>query len=255
MTATRTAVVTGASSGIGKATARRLIADGWEVLLVARRADRLDQLSGELDQTPWLALDLIDDDAPVRVAAEVDKLWHGYLGLLVNNAGMGGPVRFGNPDGGWPAVQRTMSLNFDATVRLTERLLPALRRGAPATVVNMSSIAGRIATPGRSAYSASKFALIGWSDALRAEERDTRVHVGCVLPGFIDTEGIPQSELLARSSTRWLVSKPDRVARAVTDLVERRKANLAVPRPWSALVTANALAPGAVAALTRRLSA
>ena len=85
-----------------------------------------------------------------------------------------------------------MEVNFDAVVRLTEALLPLLRRSAPSAIVNVSSTAGRVARPGSGAYSASKFALAGWSDALAGEEAPNGVHVGLVLPGFITTEGFPQ---------------------------------------------------------------
>src|ERR1700681_1171750 len=96
-----------------------------------------------------------------------------------------------------------MGLNFDAPVRLTEALLPLLRSSAPSAIVNVASTASRVARAGTGAYSASKFALAGWSDALWAEERPHGVHVGLVLPGFISTEGFPQTELTERPWTRW----------------------------------------------------
>src|SRR5260370_41183459 len=99
-----------------------------------------------------------------------------------------------------------MEINFDARVRLTEALLDILRDSAPSAIVNVSSTAGRVARAGSGAYSASKFALAGWSDSLWAEERQHGVHVGLVLPGVISTEGFPQSELTAKPWTRWLVS-------------------------------------------------
>src|SRR6202030_1554309 len=99
-----------------------------------------------------------------------------------------------------------MAINFDAQVRLTETLLPMLRASAPSAIVNVSSTAGRVARGGSGAYSASKFALAGWSDSLWAEERAHGVHVGLVLPGFIATEGFPQEELVSKPFTRWIVS-------------------------------------------------
>ena len=110
-----------------------------------------------------------------------------------------------------------MELNFDAVVRLTEALLPMLRRSAPSAIVNVASTAGRISRPGAGAYSASKYALIGWSDSLYAEEREHGVHVGLVLPGFIATEGFPAEELNAKALTRWIVSTPDKAAEAIVD--------------------------------------
>ena len=103
-----------------------------------------------------------------------------------------------------------MELNFDAQVRVTEALLPLLRRSAPSAIVNVASTAGRVARGGTGSYSASKFALAGWTDALHLEEASNGVHVGLVLPGFVATEGFPQRELVGRMLTRWIVSTPDK---------------------------------------------
>jgi short-subunit dehydrogenase len=172
-------LVTGASSGIGEATARRLAREPHSSLvLVARRQERLRALTDELGGS-FLALDLLDDDAPQRIRDHVLE-HHGRLDLLVNNAGASWRARFA--DGGYENVQRTMAINFDAQVRLTEALLPMLRASAPSAVVNVASTAARVARAGTGAYSASKFALAGWSDALWAEELAHGVHVGLVLP-------------------------------------------------------------------------
>ncbi|HMS73308.1 MAG TPA: SDR family NAD(P)-dependent oxidoreductase, partial [Baekduia sp.] len=111
-----------------------------------------------------------------------------------NNAGRGGRGTFG--DTGYDKVAETMALNFDAQLRLTEALLPLLRTSAPSSIVNVASTAGRVSRAGAGAYSATKFALIGWSEALSYEEKPHGVHVGVVNPGFIATEGFPQQELI-----------------------------------------------------------
>jgi short-subunit dehydrogenase len=237
------ALVTGASSGIGEATARRLAREpGAQLLLVARREERLRALAAELPDATVLAVDLVDDDAPQRIAAAVEE--RGRLDLLVNNAGAGWRAFFA--DGGWENVQRHMALNFDAQVRLTEALLPILRRSAPSSIVNVASVAGRVSRARSGAYSASKFALIGWSEALHLEEREHGVHVGVVLPGFVATEGFPQQELRDRAITRWLVSTPDKVADAIVDAGPGGKPERYVPRPYRALPILRALAPGLV---------
>src|SRR4051794_8724138 len=99
-----------------------------------------------------------------------------------------------------------MEVNFDAVVRLTEALLPLLRASAPSAIVNVASTAGRVARAGSAAYSASKFALIGWRDGLLLEEAPDGVHVGLVTPGFIAAGGFPQQELVDTARTRWMVS-------------------------------------------------
>src|SRR3954451_5583755 len=234
------AVVTGASSGIGEVTARLLVRDhGMSVVLVARREERLRALAEELGAT-YLAVDLTAGDAPTQVADHVRER-HGRLDLLVNNAGASWRATFA--EGGYENVRRTMEINFDAVVRLTEALLPLLRDSAPSSIVNVSSTAGRVARGGTGAYSASKFALAGWSDSLYAEEKRHGVHVGIVLPGFIATEGFPQAELRAKALTRWAVSTVEEGAEAIVDAGLRGKAERYVPRYYAVAAALRVLAP------------
>lgn len=249
--------MTGASSGIGEATARRLAREPrCSIVLVGRREERLRALAASLDdrsvgngrvesgqRASWVAVDLVDERAPELIQQHVLER-HGRLDLLVNNAGAAWRARFA--DGGYENVRRTMEINFDAQLRLTEALLPLLRDSAPSAIVNVSSTAGRVARAGSGAYSASKFALAGWSDALWAEERPHRVHVGLVLPGFISTEGFPQSELTAKPWTRWLVSTPERAAEAIYQAGLGRRAERYVPRPYGIAAALRVLAPGLV---------
>lgn len=239
------ALVTGASSGIGEATARRLAREpGAELILVARREERLRALAESLPcKATWLAADLTGDDAPQRVRDHVAKR-HGRLTLLVNNAGAAWRGSFAEV--GHANVRRHMELNFDAAVRLTEALLPLLRDSAPSAIVNVASTAGRVSRARTGSYSASKFALIGWSDSLHHEERPHGVHVGLVLPGFIATEGFPATELRERALTRWLVSKPERVAEAIVDAGLRGKAERYVPRLYALPAILRILAPSLV---------
>lgn len=239
----RTALVTGTSSGIGEATARRLDRDGWRLILVARRADRLEALAGELRDAVPLPLDLTAADAPARAAEAAGE----RLELLVNNAGSSRRAAFA--DGGWENVREIMEVNFDAVLRLTEALLPALRAASPSAIVNVSSIAGRVGRAKSGAYSASKFALAGWTECLHAEERRHGVHVGLVLPGFVSTEGFPQAELTSSARTRWMVSTPEKVAGAIVRAAEG-KAEVAVPRAWGLLPRLRYTAPGLVRRFT-----
>ena len=242
------AVVTGASSGIGEAAARRLARDGAQLVLVARREERLRALADELGGATIVAVDLTDDDAPQRVKDAVESE-HGRLDLLVNNAGAAWRGSFAEI--GWEGVEKHMKLNFDATLRLTHALLPLLRRSAPSSIVNVASVAGRISRARSGAYSASKFALIGWSDGLHAEEKSNGIHVGMVLPGFVTTEGFPQRELMEKRLTRRIVSTPEKVADAIIAVGPGGKAERYVPRPYWVIAALRILAP----ALTRRGSA
>jgi len=240
------ALITGASSGIGEATAHRLAREpGMSLVLVARREERLRALASSLgeERVSFLAADLVEEDAPARIRAHVEER-HGRLDLLVNNAGSGWRARFA--DGGYENVRRTMAINFDAPVRLTEALLPLLRASAPSAIVNVASTAGRVARAGTGAYSASKFALAGWSDSLWAEERPHGVHVGLVLPGFIATEGFPQTELTEKRLTRWAVSTPEQGAEAIFQAGVGRRPERYVPRPYAVAAALRVLAPGLV---------
>ena len=249
----RTAVVTGASSGIGEATARRLDRDGWGVLIVARREDRLQALAAELAHASFVAADLTDPDAPRRIADAVKERFDGRLELLVNNAGTSKRARFGDEDGGYATVRRIMEVNFDAVVRLTEDLLPILRRSAPSSIVNVASVAGRVAYPRGGAYSASKFALAGWSEALQQEEAAHGVHVGLVLPGFIATEGFPQDDLTQSARTRWIVSRPEKVADAIVRAGPGGRHEVVVPRGYRVVPVLRAVVPALVRRVTGQL--
>ena len=239
-------LVTGASSGIGEATARRLAREpGSSLVLVARRQERLRAIADSLgpERTSWVAVDLVDQDAPAQIRAHVLER-HGRLDLLVNNAGASWRAQFA--DGGFENVRRTMALNFDAQVRLTEALIGLLRASAPSAIVNVASTAARVARAGTGAYSASKAALAAWSDSLWAEEHAHGVHVGLVLPGFIATEGFPQAELTTRPLTSWIVSTPEKAAEAIAQAGIGGRAERYVPRPYALASALRVLTPGLV---------
>jgi uncharacterized protein len=237
------ALVTGASTGIGEATAVRLAREpGTELVLVARREELLRRLAESLPcRATVLAVDLTAEDAPARVRGHLEAEHGGRLDLLVNNAGAAWRGSFA--ESGYANVHRHMELNFDAVVRLTEELLPLLRACAPSAIVNVASTAGRVSRANSGAYSASKFALIGWTDALHAEEAPHGVHVGMVLPGFIQTEGFPATELREKALTRWIVSKPEAVAEAIYEVGPGGKAERYVPRPYALAGIARIVSP------------
>ena len=184
-----TALVTGASSGIGAALARALAAHGVTVGLVARRKERLEEVLADCTPTAprsrlWAA-DLGDVERAERVALEAWETF-GHLDVLVNNAGI--PKRRHVTELTYDEVEEVMRVNFLSPARMTLALLPPMLERGAGSIVNVSSVAGRLGNPRESAYSASKFALCGWSEALNVDLWDTPIEVRLINPGAIDTE-------------------------------------------------------------------
>ena len=179
--AERIAVVTGASSGIGAATARGLARAGFQVVAGARRTDRLQALAEEVGATA-LALD-VTDPASVEAfrAAVADR--HGHADLLVNNAGLD-PVADGD-ERDWQAMLDTNVLGL---LRVTRAFLPLLRAAPHAHVVNLGSIAGFEVYPGGAGYTASKHAVRAITGTLRLELNGEPIRVTEVAPGMVETE-------------------------------------------------------------------
>lgn len=181
MSARRVAVVTGASAGIGAATARLLAADGWHVVLGARRVDRIDALAAELDGTA-IALDVTDR---ASVDAFVGAVEHCHL--LVNNAGgaLGVEPLAEAVDEKWISMFESNVLGL---MRMTRGLLPRLVASGDGHVVNVTSIAGLQGYPGGSGYNAAKFGAHGVTESLRHELLGQPVRVTEILPGLVETE-------------------------------------------------------------------
>lgn len=246
----RVAVVTGASSGIGAATARRLADEGWDVVLVARRRERLDALADDLGGATVVAVDLTDEGACAAVQAAVASEHGGRVDLLVNNAGARWPGTFAET--GVAGLREHLELNLFVVAELTHALLPALRRQHGA-VVTLSSVSGFISRAGTAGYSTAKAAVRAWSDTLALEE--PAIHVGLVVPGFIATEGFPQRQLVDNPRTRWLVSDVDAVASAIMRAGPGGQAQVHVPRPWALATAMRSLAPGVLPRLAALLGA
>lgn len=192
------ALVTGASSGMGKDFALRLIAEGYLVYATARRFDRLEAVRAAGGRT--LTMDVTDDDsmssAVERILAE-----QGRIDVLINNAGYG---QYGAlEDVPLAEGRRQMETNLFGAARLVQLCLPAMRAQGRGKIVNISSIGGKLASPMGGWYHASKFALEGYSDALRMEVAPFGIDVVVVQPGGTDSEWIPIAiEQLQRVSAR-----------------------------------------------------
>ena len=182
-------LVTGASSGIGASLARMLAKRGATVGLVARRKDRLDEVLADCrttspDSRVWTA-DLADVEGAERLALEAWDAF-GHLDVLVNNAGM--PKRRPVTEITADELDLTMRVNFFSPVRMAMVLLPKMLERGTGSIVNVSSLGGRLGIKHEAAYCASKFALCGWSESMVVDLWDAPVDVRLVLPGAIDTE-------------------------------------------------------------------
>jgi NADP-dependent 3-hydroxy acid dehydrogenase YdfG len=182
----KVAVVTGASSGIGEAAARLLVAEGVRVILVARRHQRIEALAAELGPDVLaIAADVAD---PAQVAAVFDHVRErfGGLDLLFNNAGLGVNASFEKSD---PADwTRMIDVNLYGVLHCTRAAIPLLRGRPGAMICSVSSVGGRYGTANWSVYSATKFAVVGFHDALRKELGEEGIRVSVIEPGAVRTE-------------------------------------------------------------------
>lgn len=242
------AVITGGSSGIGAAIARRLVRAGWRSILVARGAERLRAVAEEVG-AEYEVCDVGDRSSVDRMAASVQER-HPALGLLVCNAGIPGRSTFLELEP--ERIEELLRVNYLGSVWCVRALLPALETGRPSHVVNVVSVAGTVAIGRSGPYSASKHAQLAFSRALGVELAPRGIRVHTVNPGFVDTEGFPQSALLGHPLLRRIVTGADEVAEAVVRAVERDRSEIFVPRWYRAAAIAQALMPGTLSRLLAR---
>ncbi len=226
----RVVVITGASSGIGEALARKYASEGASLVLGARRLDRLEQLQTELSpaEVVVVAADVsLETDCKMLIETAVQHF--GTIDVLINNAGISMRAIFEEVD--LTVMRRLMDVNFWGTVYCTKFAMPYLL-ASKGSVVGIISIAGHIGLPGRSGYSASKFAVRGFLDTLRTENLKTGLHVLLVAPGFTASE-VRQSALNALGNAQGdsprdesKMMSAEAVADYVYDGVTRRKRSL-----------------------------
>jgi NAD(P)-dependent dehydrogenase (short-subunit alcohol dehydrogenase family) len=236
-------VVTGASSGIGRRAALDLASEGAAVCAVARREARLRALIAELpgSRHSCFVADVSDLEQVQALARHVETV-HGRCDVLVNNAGfsVGGAFQ---GEASLPDVERVLATNFFGTVYCTALLLPLLESSAPSVVVNVASMAGRLAYPASSAYVASKFAVVGWSESAAFDLKKRGVHLGLVEPGPIPTEGFPQDRLVGHPIMKHLLGSEEDVSQAIHDVIFKHKHERVVPRWYYLLQIPRLLAP------------
>ena len=237
-------IITGASSGIGEATARRLARAGAKLVISARRADRLEALARDLDPSGQRVLAVaadVTDEAGRRRLVDETLTRHGRIDALVNNAGYGtrGPIELVPV----ALIRRNFETNLFALIALTQLVVPHLRAGGSGRIINIGSVAGRIARPLSSVYDATKHALEAVTDGLRGELKPFGIEVVLIRPGFIRTEFVdaansasepvianagpyaPYFEGFRGNYRRWLswAGGPDDIARLVEKALAARR--------------------------------
>ena len=245
----RVAVVTGGSSGIGAALARRLAADGWRCVLLARGRERLERVARELGAEAEIC-DVGDRAQVDEVARRVGER-HAAIQLLVNNAGIaagGGFLEI-------PAekIETVTAVNYLGGVWCLRAFLPLLERAAPSDVVTVASVAGTVTPLTSGPYAASKHAQLAFSRSVASELAPRGIRVHSVNPGPVPTDGFPQDRTLAGRFSRRFVVSPDAVAVTILDAVARDRREVFVPQVLRVAGAAQALAPGTLSRVATRL--
>ena len=242
-------IITGASSGIGAAVARRLARDGMHLTLAARRLDRLEQVATDVVALGGEALivqtDVRNNDELQRmVQATLDK-W-GRIDVLLNNAGMGhGKILLrSKPE----RIRDEIHINLIAVIECAKVVLPVMLRQKSGHIINVASIAGLVATPGNSVYSASKFGVNGFSDALRRELRGSSISVSAFCPGFTPSEISPDLKAIAEGQPGAPhppgLMPVSYVADQIARLIHHPRRRVIIPPGWKFLVLVAYLFPG-----------
>jgi short-subunit dehydrogenase len=246
------AIVTGASSGIGSELAKALTQAGARVIATARRADRLQQLVDEGQAAHWLAGDITQAEFRAELLQFARDRFDGGLDILVNNAGAGviGPFAESTPE----ALRQIMELNFFAPTELIRAALPLLRAGHKPIIANVGSVLGHRAVPKKSEYCASKFALHGLSDALRAELAPQGIDVLLISPSTTATEffDVAQGD---KEKLPWLKvpgQSAATVARAAVKAIRRGRHEIILSPGGKLLVWFDRLCPPVVNRLVAR---
>lgn len=231
------ALVTGASSGIGRATARALAAEGFRVAVTARRRRRLEELAAEIaaagGEAAALPADLSRAEERAALVEAVRRRW-GRVDVLVNNAGFGhyGPTA----EVPWELAERMLAVNIEAVVHLTRLVLPEMLARNAGHIINVASVAGNLVVPPSVLYSATKAFVQAFSEGLYRELRGTGVRVSVVNPGPVRTEFARVSAGLSPEAPADIEQgiSPEAVAAVIAGLVRRPRKRAYVPWYWAA---------------------
>lgn len=241
-------VITGASSGIGEASARALGQAGAKVVLAARRLDKLEAVAKEIQAAGAEALPVVADlsqlsDIQNVVNQTLSKF--GRVDVLFNNAGFGRLDWLENLD---PVkdIEAQYAVNVLGVVQMTRQVLPIMIKQKAGHIINMASVAGWVGTPTYTIYASCKFAVRGFSEALRREVAPWGIRVSVLYPGGVATEFGAQAGIQRKTKTttpKWMVLTPEEVGRAVVGLIQRPRATVILPWPFRFTVWLNQAFP------------
>jgi short-subunit dehydrogenase len=244
-------IVTGASSGIGAAVGKQFALQGYRVVLAARRIERLESLADEIEAGGSQALAVQTDlfqyeDIQNLVAATISQ--YGQVDVLVNNAGFGRLKWLEQLD---PAkdIQAQLQINLTATILVAREVLPHMIERRSGHIINMASLGGFVATPTYTTYSASKFGVRGFTEALRREVGVYGIHVTGVYPGGVRTEFKEHTgtdRKTGRTTPASLRLEPEEVAQAILKVVKHPRRTVILPWQMRFVVWANSHFPGIV---------
>jgi short-subunit dehydrogenase len=246
-------VVTGASSGIGEATAREFGRQGARVVLAARRVNRLESLAKEINAM-GAGAETLGVEADLSKLEDIQTLIHqtltrfGRIDVLVNNAGFGRLDWLENLD---PVkdIEAQFAVNVLGVVQTTRQALPTMIRQRSGHIINMGSLAALVATPTYTIYAASKHAVHGFSEALRREVKPWGIDVSMIYPGGVKTEFGEHAGIKRKTKAttpRFLLLSAEDVGRAVVQLVRHPRAMQIIPWLWSVTALLNKLFPSFV---------
>jgi short-subunit dehydrogenase len=248
----RTVIVTGASSGIGEATARAFGQAGDRVVLTARRVDRLERVAAELPESLVVQADLTDPEAVDRIVGATLDRYHS-IDVLVNNAGIGQYdwIERLTPD----EIQSEITLNLIAPILLARAVLPSMLAARRGVIINIGSVAGLIGVPTMAIYCATKSGLHSAGEALHRELWPRGIHICTIYPGGVrDTESGKRKRVQLINPPEWLRMSTERVADEIVALADRPRPRRIVPWFLAPAVTLNALVPSIVDAVTMRVA-
>ena len=244
-------IVTGASSGIGAAVGKQFARQGYRVVLAARRIERLESLADEIEASGGQALaiqtDLFQYEEIQNLVAETISQF-GQVDVLVNNAGFGRLKWLEQLDPG-KDIQAQLQINLTATILVAREVLPHMIERQSGHIINMASLGGFVATPTYTIYSASKFGVRGFTEALRREVGVYGIHVTGVYPGGVRTEFKEHTgtdRKTGRTTPESLRLEPEEVAQVISKAVDHPRRTVIIPWQMRFVVWANSHFPGVV---------